>query len=141
MGGLFSKLRGMELIRVAAAIIINNGGILCVRRGENKLDYLSYKFEFPGGKIEEGESEKEALSREIQEELLMEIEIADKLMVVEHTYPDFELEMHAYICACRKREFTLTEHTSFAWSLREDLGEFDWAEADIPIVKKLQNDG
>jgi len=131
----------MKKIRVVAAVILNNGEFLCVRRGENKLEYLSHKYEFPGGKIEEDEAEQEALEREIKEELLMEIQIKEKLMTVNHRYPDFDLEMHTYLCSSKDRQLTLTEHTSFHWSSKERLEDFDWAEADIPIVQKLKENG
>lgn len=127
----------MKTVKVVAAVIQEKGEILCMQRGPHKFDYLSEKFEFPGGKIEQGETEEEALRREIREELLMEISIDGKLMTVEHRYPDFMLEMHAYLCSTPDRKFTLTEHISFEWSSLNDLEKFDWAAADIPIVKRL----
>ena len=129
----------MKTVQVVAAVIQEGGRILCVQRGSHKFDYLSEKFEFPGGKIERGETEEDALKREIMEELLMEITIDKKLMTVEHTYLDFKLEMHTYLCSSPNRDFTLTEHISFGWASLNDLEKFDWAAADIPIVRRLLN--
>lgn len=124
---------------VVAAIIIHNKRILCVQRGEGKYSYVSKKYEFPGGKIETGESETTALTREISEELDMEIVIRKKFLTVEHSYPDFNLTMHSYICDVTTTELTLTEHLHAKWLLSQDLNSLDWAAADVPIVDKLIN--
>ena len=79
----------MKTIEVVAAIIIYDNKILCVQRGESKLNYISKKYEFPGGKIELGETKEEAIKREILEELNLEIEVRDEYMTVNHQYPDF----------------------------------------------------
>ena len=84
----------MKKIEVVAGIIFCKEQILCVQRPKNKLFYISEKFEFPGGKIEEGESKSEALKREIDEELKMEIEVQEEFLTVTHQYPDFLLTMH-----------------------------------------------
>ena len=86
----------MKQIQVAAAIIINKNKILCVQRNENKLHYISKKFEFPGGKIEKGEKKEEAMKREIKEELNMEINIEKEFLTVFHQYPDFQITMHSF---------------------------------------------
>ena len=83
---------------VSAAIIVENKKILCVQRNKGKYDYISYKYEFPGGKLEEGENEEDALKREISEELNLEIDVAEKFLVVIHEYLDFDLTMHSYLC-------------------------------------------
>ena len=106
---------GKKTIEVVAAIIYYNNKILCVQRGENKLSYISKKFEFPGGKIEYGESLKQALIREINEELCMTIEPEKRFITVEHEYPDFNLIMHSYKCSCNGNNLTLTEHIDFKW--------------------------
>lgn len=124
---------------VVAAIIIHNKRILCVQRGEGKYSYVSKKYEFPGGKIETGESEATALIREISEELDMEIAIRKKFLTVEHSYPDFNLTMHSYICDVTTTDLTLTEHLDAKWLLSQNLESLDWAAADIPIVEKLIN--
>ena len=130
----------MKQIDVVAAIIIHGNDILCVKRDANKYDYISYKYEFPGGKIEVGESNEEALKREISEELNMDIKVEDAFITVNHTYPDFILDMHSYKCSCETRELTLMEHIDYKWLIKDELLQLDWAAADIPIVKKLMHD-
>jgi len=127
----------MKQVSVVAAVIIHNDQILCVQRNQNKYSYISEKYEFPGGKIEAGETEVEALQREIKEELSMELQVKDKLMVVEHAYPDFALTMHTYVCASTNRDVVLHEHIDLQWLDRSELAKLDWAAADIPIVEKL----
>ena len=128
----------MKKVEVVAAIIINNGQIFCVERPEHRLTYISNKFEFPGGKIEEGETQKEALARELLEELCIKVDVDDHFITVNHQYPDFALTMHAYIVKVSSREVTLNEHVSLKWLNPEDLFEVDWAAADIPIADKLK---
>ena len=127
----------MKCIEVVAAIIVNDNKILCVLRGENKYDYISKKFEFPGGKIEDGESKVAALKREIFEELKMDVISADEFITVVHKYPDFNLIMHGYMCTCRDTSLVLSEHIDFKWLNKSELVNLDWAAADIPIVEKL----
>ena len=124
-------------IEVVAAIIKHDDKILCVRRGENKLDYISKKYEFPGGKIEEGETREQTIVREIQEELKMDISTNEDFLTVEHEYPDFFLTMHSFICSCKNPTVQLTEHIDYKWLATSDMLALDWAAADIPIVEKL----
>ncbi len=131
----------MKRIEVVAAIIIHNNRILCVQRGPNKYTYISKKFEFPGGKIEKGETYRTALIREIKEELKMDIETEEAFITVEHQYPDFHLTMHSYYCSCENSNLTLTEHIAYKWLQVDDLSNLDWAAADIPIVNKLASNG
>ena len=132
----------MKKVEVVAAIIYCEDMILCVQRPENKLAYISKKFEFPGGKIEVGESHIEALSREIQEELNTRILIKDLFLTVVHPYPDFELTMHSYKCKIQDQsDISLNEHISKRWLPNSQLKELDWAAADIPIVDKLVING
>lgn len=127
----------MKKVEVVAAVIIKDSKILCVQRGVSKLDYISKKWEFPGGKIEENESFEDALMREIQEELRLNIRIEKLFLTVEHTYQDFHLTMHSYLCETENTELTLTEHLDFKWLEKENLIALDWAAADVPIVNKL----
>lgn len=131
----------MKKIEVVAAIIYYRNEILCVQRPENKFSYISKKFEFPGGKIESGESKQEALKREIKEELGISPSIGVLFMTVVHSYPDFELTMHSYICEVSSKDVVLHEHISLKWLTCEILNQLDWAAADIPIVNKLVNNG
>ena len=127
----------MKRIEVVAAIIIYQDRFLCVRRGESPLDYISKKWEFPGGKIESNESKDQALEREIREELEMIIDNINYFTTVTHTYPDFILTMHAYKCTSDEVTPTLNEHLEYKWLPIDDLSSLDWAAADIPIVNQL----
>ena len=115
MSSSISTENKKRIIEVVAAIILHNDKILCVQRGENKFQYISRKYEFPGGKIEEGESMEQAVIREIQEELHLEINPEEKFMTVNHDYPDFCITMHSYICSCSISKVTLTEHIDYKW--------------------------
>lgn len=124
---------------VSAAIIVENKKILCVQRSKGKYDYISYKYEFPGGKLEEGENEEDALKREIGEELNLVIDVAEKFLVVTHEYLDFNLTMHSYLCKANTEKLVLKEHIDAKWLYKNELIELDWAAADLPIVSKLIN--
>jgi 8-oxo-dGTP diphosphatase len=131
----------MKQIEVVAGIIFYEDEILCVQRAKNKLQYISEKFEFPGGKIEQGETQKEALKRELLEELNISANIKSFYFTVVHEYPDFELTMHSYICEIDTKNITLNEHISLQWLNLNELQNLDWAAADIPIVNKLVSNG
>jgi len=128
----------MKKIEVVAGVIFWKDMVLCVQRPKNKLDYISEKFEFPGGKIEEGETKEEALHRELLEELNLSIKIKSFLMTVVYEYPDFELTMHSFICEVDSKKLTLHEHIGKKWLKLNKLSELDWVEADMPIVKELK---
>ena len=127
----------MKQIEVVAAIIKKDNKILCVQRSENKLSYISKKYEFPGGKMEANETKTETIVREIKEELAMDINVKEEFLTVTHQYPDFLLTMHSFICTCKENKVTLTEHIDYKWLELEELDTLDWAAADVPIVKKL----
>lgn len=131
----------MKKIEVVAAIVYHKDEILCVQRSQNKLSYISEKFEFPGGKIEVGESKKEALQRELLEELSMKVNIQSLFLTVVHEYPDFEITMHCFICTVDTKEITLHEHIDHKWLTIENLKNLNWAAADIPVVDKLVFNG
>jgi 8-oxo-dGTP diphosphatase len=129
----------MKKVEVVAAVILNNSQILSVQRPKHRLDYISEKFEFPGGKIERGETRKEALERELKEELSLIVNVGNHLITVKHQYPDFELTMHTYFVKIEKREIKLNEHIAQVWLGRSELNSVEWAAADIPIVNKLKS--
>lgn len=124
-------------IEVVAAIIIYDGKILCLQRGQSKYEYISKKFEFPGGKTEPGESKEDAIRREILEELNMLIEVDKAFLSVTHHYPDFIVTLHGFICTCKNTKITLTEHIDFKWLNKNELINLDWAAADLPMVSEL----
>lgn len=124
---------------VVAAIIELGGMILCVQRGASQYPYIHGKWEFPGGKIEPGESPEAALTREIQEELHLSIAVDRHLITVAHDYPDFHISLAAYRCTTAAGNPILTEHVAHRWLSAADP-EFlalDWAAADIPILQAL----
>jgi 8-oxo-dGTP diphosphatase len=126
------------MIVVTCAIIENGGRILVTQRSE-KMD-LPLKWEFPGGKIEEGETIEECLVREIFEELNIQIKILLPLQPNVHLYPNGkEIYLLPFACEYISGSILLTEHADFKWLKKEELSSLDWAEADIPIVQAYIN--
>ncbi|MFB1078576.1 (deoxy)nucleoside triphosphate pyrophosphohydrolase [Photobacterium damselae] len=124
-------------IEVVAAVLMNGGQFLAVQRGESKLSYVSKKWEFPGGKVEAGETLVAAITRELEEELRITIAEPQFLLTVEHSYPDFDITMHCFVVDVPTRELELTEHLDSRWLNKEQLWELDWAAADVPAVEML----
>ena len=131
----------MKKVEVVAGVIIMKDLILCVQRPKNKLHYISEKFEFPGGKIELGETKEKALQRELLEELNIKPKIKSFFLTVVHDYPDFQLTMHSFICEVDSKKLTLHEHIDKKWLKINELTSLDWAAADIPIIDKLIANG
>lgn len=131
----------MKKVEVVAGIIKYDEQILCMQRPKNKLEYISEKYEFPGGKVEKGETLEEALNRELLEELDINTNIKSLYLTVVHQYPDFELTMHSFICEVTSKEITLIEHIDYKWLRLNELKSLDWAAADLPIVNKLVSNG
>ena len=127
----------MKTIEVVAAVVVRDGKVLCVQRAKHSKGYVSLKWEFPGGKVEVGETREEALVREIREELSVNIEVLEFFMTVEHAYPDFHLTMHVFKCVLDQGEITLNEHVALKWLSVAELDQLDWAAADVPVVKSL----
>lgn len=124
--------------QVVAAIIQHEGKILCVQKGAHKYPYISHKYEFPGGKVESGESQQTALQREVQEELRLDIHVGGLYHTVTHAYPDFGITLKAYLCTpTRVDTLQLIEHIHHQWLSPVALFQLDWAAADLPIVVKL----
>ncbi|HIF9153078.1 TPA: (deoxy)nucleoside triphosphate pyrophosphohydrolase [Photobacterium damselae] len=124
-------------IEVVAAVLMNGGQFLAVQRGESKLSYVSKKWEFPGGKVEAGETLVTAITRELEEELRIIIAEPQFLLTVEHSYPDFDITMHCFVVDVPTRELELTEHLDFRWLNKDQLWDLDWAAADVPAVEML----
>jgi len=122
-------------IFVVGAVIIDNGKILCAQRGPNK--HLPYKWEFPGGKVELGETPQEALKRELFEEMKCEIEIGEKIDSTVYEYEFAIIHLTTYYCKLISGKPTLSEHLEIKWLLPNEIKDLDWAPADIPTIDKL----
>ena len=125
----------MKTIRVVAAIIIDDKKIFATQRG-----YGEFKdgWEFPGGKIEAGETPEEALVREIKEELDTEIEVLELIDTVEYDYPNFHLSMDCFICMITSGNLVLKEHEAAAWLTKETFYSVDWLHADEGLIPKIE---
>lgn len=127
----------MKKIEVVAAVIVRDDKIFATQRG-----YGEFKggWEFPGGKMEPGETPQEALHREIQEELETEIKVGDFITTVEYDYPNFHLTMHCFICSIISGNLTLLEHEDARWLSKDELNSVQWLPADIEVVEKILNE-
>ncbi len=124
---------------VVAAIIRHGQKILCVQRGQTKYSYTSYHWEFPGGKVEAGESPQQALLREIREELGLEIQVGELCLQHTHHYSDFSISLSTYYCSTQQPEaLALTEHVAYQWLEAGAFSHLTWAAADEPVVVKLK---
>jgi 8-oxo-dGTP diphosphatase len=126
------------VIKVTCALIINDQSrILAAQRSQTMS--LPLKWEFPGGKIEPGETAEDCLIREIKEELNIEIQIIKVLPSNIHTYPKITIELIPFICAHIGGEIILKEHAQYRWLHKNELLALDWADADVPIVQHYLN--
>lgn len=125
----------MKQIEVVAAIIHHDGAYFATQRGYGEFEGM---WEFPGGKIEPGESREDALKREIQEELGVDIYMKELLCTTEYDYPTFHLTMHCYLCSVASGEIELREHKSAQWLTAEALESVEWLPADKEIIAKLR---
>lgn len=125
----------MKTVKVVAAIIRSDNKIFATQRG-----YGEFKdgWEFPGGKVEEGESPKEALVREIKEELDVEITVGERLVCIEYDYPSFHLSMDCYWAEISSGDLVLKEHEAARWLSWEELDSVDWLSADLGVVEKIK---
>lgn len=125
----------MKQVEVVAAIILDGDKIFATQRGYG--DWKDW-WEFPGGKMEPGETQEEALRREIREELSAEIRVDELLCTVDYDYPEFHLTMHCYLCSLLTDTLRLNEHESAKWLSRNELSSVQWLPADIQVVEKLR---
>ncbi len=126
----------MKHVEVVAAVIIKNGKVFCAQRKD--IGETAKKWEFPGGKIEAGETSQKALAREILEELNTEIKVGDFITTVNHQYNTFSITMHAYQATVITGNLNLSEHLDSRWLSQDELNSLDWAAADIPIVEQIK---
>ena len=130
----------MKTLNVVGAVITDKEGqILVAQRPYSDVSYKSYKWEFPGGKVEENDSPQETLTREIKEELDCEIKIEDKIGELEYDYPDFKLKMNLYLCRLKEESLPVAlEHNQIKWISQEEIDSLDWLEADYKILPLIQ---
>ena len=128
----------MKKIRVAAAVIQDSRGrFLCMQRCRSDQEYTSQRWEFPGGKIEDGESGYDALLREIKEEMDWDIFVGRLLGTITYEYPDFTISLEAYLCKGGKGQFKLLEHLDYKWLKRSEMSALDWTESDREVLALL----
>ena len=125
----------MKEIKVVAAIIQKENKILATKRGYGEFINM---WEFPGGKIESGETKEQALVREIKEELNIEISVGKFAIDIEYQYPNFYLFMSCFMCSIKEGSIELLEHNDGKWITKEELNTLNWLPADIDAVNYLK---
>ncbi len=125
----------IKVIKVVAAIIVDNGKVFATQRG-----YGDFKdgWEFPGGKVEEGETSQEALKREIMEELNVTVDVGELLHTIEYDYPKFHLSMDGFVCSIVGGELILREHEGSKWLTKDTLYSVDWLPSDVELVPLIE---
>ena len=130
-----NNMNNRKNIEVVAAIFRKENTIFATEKGYG--EFKGY-WEFPGGKVEPGESLEEALRREIREELQVEIHIEEQFTELDSDYPHFHLTMHCYFCSVLSGEITLVEATDARWLKKEELNTVNWLPADISLIEELK---
>lgn len=123
------------MLKVTCALILNNNRILVTRRGPGMR--MAGKWEFPGGKVEAGETAEQCIRRECLEELGLNIRITGQLSSHHHDYGDVAIVLIPFLATIESGELSLKEHDQFEWATREQLRSFDWAEADVAVVEEF----
>ena len=124
---------------VVAAVIEVDGRVLCMQRGVTRYPYTSHLWEFPGGKIEPGETPEQALHRELLEEMDLDVEVHELLATVTHDYPDFTITLAAYRCTAPTTAFTMREHAACRWLPWDELSSLPWCAADERLIALFPN--
>lgn len=124
-------------LQVACALIEQDGRVLAARRSAAMS--MPLKWEFPGGKIHEGESAEACLKREIREELGIDVAVGHPLTAVTHRYPALTVTLYPFRCSILAGTITLHEHAALAWLMPGDLPALDWADADRPVIEEYRD--
>ncbi len=132
---LYTNICTNFMTNVVAAIITQNNTYLIVQRNKNK--HLGLKWEFPGGKVNDNESFEEALSREIKEELNVEINIQRKFAEEKYKDEKIDIVLHYYLCSLKSGTIKLNEHENLAWVEKKDFDQYDFAEGDGNMLSLL----
>lgn len=125
----------LKSIEVVAAVIVRDGSLFATQRGYGDFKDM---WEFPGGKMERGETPQDALVREIREELDAEITVGDLIKTVEYDYPAFHLKMHCFLCSLKSEDIVLKEHEAARWLSKKDLRSVNWLPADLSVIETLE---
>ena len=125
------------MLRVACAVILKDKKILVTQRGPGMT--MPFKWEFPGGKIEVGETDEACILRELKEELHISVLLSEKLTETTHRYNDFQITLVPFLAHYESGSITLTEHMNYSWLSPDELNDPDWAEADKPVVTEVLN--
>ena len=123
----------MKHIHVTCAIIERDGLVLAAQRSATMS--MPLKWEFPGGKIHEGETPEECLRRELVEELGIQVAVGKSLPASTHHYPAFTVTLYPYVCTITAGEIVIHEHETIVWLPLDELHSLDWAEADLPVIE------
>ena len=127
---------------VVAAIIQRGDKFLCMKRTRSRYPYISERWEFPGGKIEDGENDYEALIREIKEEMDWDIFVGRHLATIDYQYPDFDINLSGYLCrASDTDDFKMLEHLDYQWLTPEEFSQLKWTEADQRLIEAIFSEG
>lgn len=122
-------------IRVVGAVIVKDDLVLCAQRGHDGA--LPGLWEFPGGKIEPGETPHQALVREISEEFVADITVGEQITTTTHSYPFGDVILTTFYCTLHSESVTLTEHAAVKWLPADELASLDWAPADVPAIELI----